>query len=85
MKEKGGFERILKDSAFCTHLICIVFDEAHCITRWGVFRPEYIDIAQLRKQLPEMPFAFVSATLMTAAIEDIKTLFALPHEKVVEV
>ena len=85
MKEKGGFERLLEDPAFCARLICIVFDEAHCITRWGAFRPEYIDIAQLRQQLPGTPFAFVSATLTTAAIEDIKTLFALPYGKVLEV
>ncbi|MCD8313284.1 MAG: RecQ family ATP-dependent DNA helicase [Bacteroidales bacterium] len=55
----------------------IVVDEAHCISQWGYdFRPEYLDIAQLR-EVVDAPVIALTATATPAVAEDImeKLLF----------
>ncbi|KIO00025.1 hypothetical protein M404DRAFT_29853 [Pisolithus tinctorius Marx 270] len=41
MRPEGGFEKLLKNPLFVSWIISIVIDEAHCLTEWGEFRPEY--------------------------------------------
>lgn len=77
MKAGGEFEKLLRKSAFSELLLCVVFDEAHCITAWGSFRPEYRQIAQLRHRLHDVPFVFASATFTSTILHDIKSLFNL--------
>ncbi len=41
----------------------IAVDEAHCISQWGpAFRPEYEDLAQLRRVFPDRPIIALTAT-----------------------
>ena len=47
----------------------IAVDEAHCISQWGYdFRPSYLRIADLRKELQEVPVLAVTAS----ATEDVE-------------
>ena len=51
--------------------ICV--DEAHCISQWGYdFRPSYLSIADIRKELPDTPVLALTATATPEVIEDIQ-------------
>ncbi|KIJ10663.1 hypothetical protein PAXINDRAFT_85716, partial [Paxillus involutus ATCC 200175] len=47
MKPRGEFEKLLRKPEFASHIVGFVFDEAHCITSWGEFRPEYRELQRL--------------------------------------
>ncbi len=50
----------------------IAIDEAHCISNWGHdFRPEYRQIAKLRKAFPEAIFQALTATATPLVRDDI--------------
>jgi superfamily II DNA/RNA helicase len=76
MKENGGFERLFRMSSFINHIICIIFDEAHCISEWSSFRADYKSVGQLRRILPPgKPIMFTSATLPRETLNAIKLIF----------
>ena len=50
----------------------IAVDEAHCISQWGYdFRPPYLRIAELRKELPDIPVLALTASATPAIQQDI--------------
>ena len=50
----------------------IAVDEAHCISQWGYdFRPSYLRIADLRKELPGVPVLALTASATPAVQKDI--------------
>ena len=51
----------------------ITVDEAHCISQWGYdFRPSYLQIAQIRKLIPNGPVLALTATATPQVVEDIQ-------------
>ena len=56
----------------------IAVDEAHCISEWGHdFRPEYRQLAELRKSFPGTPMMALTATATTRVRQDIVKLLQL--------
>ena len=51
----------------------ITGDESHCISQWGYdFRPSYLAIADIRKQLPGVPILALTATATPEVVDDIQ-------------
>lgn len=50
----------------------IAVDEAHCVSQWGYdFRPSYLRIAELRKELPDCPVLALTASATQEVQADI--------------
>ncbi len=51
----------------------LAIDEAHCISQWGYdFRPPYLEIAQFRELIPQVPCIALTATATEEVKEDIQ-------------
>lgn len=51
----------------------LAIDEAHCISEWGYdFRPAYLEIAEVRSLLPEIPVLALTATATPPVRDDIR-------------
>lgn len=51
----------------------LAIDEAHCISQWGYdFRPAYLEIAQVRELLPDVPVMALTATATPEVVQDIQ-------------
>ena len=62
------FQAKLRHMKVC--FICV--DEAHCICQWGYdFRPSYLEIANIRKLLPQTPLLALTATATPEVVNDI--------------
>ena len=67
--------------AFNINLVAI--DEAHCISQWGYdFRPPYLRIAALRKELPGVPLLALTASATREIQQDICEKLELKLPKV---
>lgn len=59
----------------------ITVDEAHCISQWGYdFRPSYLEVAQIRRIVPDAPVLALTATATPQVIDDIQDQL-LFHQK----
>jgi ATP-dependent DNA helicase RecQ len=57
----------------------VAVDEAHCISQWGYdFRPSYLRIAELRKELPGVPVLALTASATEEVQKDICEKLAKP-------
>ena len=55
----------------------LAVDEAHCISQWGYdFRPSYLQIADFRELIPDVPCIAVTATATMQVREDIQQKLA---------
>ena len=51
----------------------LAVDEAHCVSQWGYdFRPSYLQIADLRPLLPQVPILALTATATGEVLEDVQ-------------
>lgn len=61
----------------------ITVDEAHCISQWGYdFRPAYLNIAKIRRLVPNSPILALTATATPAVIKDIQQQLEFREENV---
>jgi ATP-dependent DNA helicase RecQ len=70
--------RLFKEYVGALGITLIAVDEAHCISQWGYdFRPPYLRIANLRKELPNVPVIALTASATPLVQKDIadKLLF----------
>jgi len=63
----------------------ITVDEAHCISQWGYdFRPSYLEIAEIREQLPDIPILALTATATPVVVDDIQEKLHFRGENVLQ-
>ena len=61
----------------------VAIDEAHCVSQWGHdFRPAYLKISNLKKQLPKVPFIALTASATHRVQQDIVTHLGLEEPQV---
>ena len=78
----GPFRKLWKDRDFVSHLISVVWDEAHCISTWSPFRKEYAEAGRLRNLLiEEIPYLVVSATLPDKILANVMQTLKMTEEK----
>lgn len=64
--------RALSDLRSRVGLALVAVDEAHCVSEWGLdFRPEYRQLADLRRHLTGVPFLALTATATPQVRDDI--------------
>lgn len=58
-------------------------DEAHCISQWGYdFRPSYLQLSQLRKLHPTVPFIALTASATPKVVVDIQEKLGFARKQV---
>ena len=73
-----GFLERLED----VEIALFAVDEAHCVSQWGHdFRPEYVQLGQLRQYFPEVPFIALTATADEQTRRDIVQRLGLEDAK----
>ncbi len=66
----GRMQSILSECS--VPINCITIDEAHCVSEWGHdFRPDYMEIANVRRQFPNAVCLALTATATPHVREDI--------------
>jgi len=77
-------ERLLNDDFLHRlrgqEIALFAIDEAHCVSQWGHdFRPEYVQLGQLRRHFPEVPMIGLTATADPQTRQDVLHKLGLQH------
>lgn len=73
------FREKLRDMNICL----LTVDESHCISQWGYdFRPSYMNIADVREQLPNVPVLALTATATKDVTDDIQNILHFKEKNV---
>lgn len=73
VKNDRRFRKLCTTHSFASRLAGVVIDEAHCVSDWASFRPEYTKIGELRWLLPAgIPFYATSATITPKMLGEIQ-------------
>ncbi|KAJ3774899.1 P-loop containing nucleoside triphosphate hydrolase protein [Lentinula raphanica] len=72
--EHDSFRSLLSNPKLASKTLCIVVDEAHCISQWGdKFRPIYQQLGTLRAFVPaQVPFLATSATMQPTVLAEVR-------------
>ncbi|MHB1345120.1 MAG: DNA helicase RecQ [Thermoleophilia bacterium] len=75
-------ERLMMDSFLevldSVRVGLFAIDEAHCVSQWGHdFRPEYVQLGELRARFPGVPMAAFTATADEQTREDVRVRLGL--------
>jgi len=71
-KVDGGFNKLWKHELFTSHVISIIWDEGHCVSKWADFCPEYKTAGQFcHLILQHIPFYVTSVTLPPVVLQDV--------------
>ncbi|MDR1553620.1 MAG: RecQ family ATP-dependent DNA helicase [Prevotellaceae bacterium] len=63
----------------------IAIDESHCISQWGYdFRPPYLQIAEIRSILPDVPVLALTATATPEVVDDIMEKLSFRKKNVLQ-
>lgn len=63
----------------------LAVDEAHCVSQWGYdFRPPYLQIAEVRELVPEVPILALTATATPEVVQDIQEKLAFRQENLLQ-
>lgn len=79
---KTGFIALFKNPEFTARLLDIVIDEAHCVSQWGSFRPEYKELRRLKHFVRGIKFHITSATLPKPVLTDVLRILNISPEQV---
>jgi ATP-dependent DNA helicase RecQ len=72
--QSGQFEALLP----YLRLNLIAVDEAHCVSQWGHdFRPEYLELAGLKRRFPKVPMLALTASATPSVAADIQQRLGL--------
>jgi ATP-dependent DNA helicase RecQ len=62
----------------------LAVDEAHCISQWGYdFRPPYLQIAEIRNIIPDVPVLAVTASATPGVVDDIQDKLLFKEKNVI--
>ena len=66
--------------------VCLLtVDESHCISQWGYdFRPAYLTISEIRKELPGVPVLALTATATPRVTDDIQDKLGFAEKNVIK-
>ncbi len=74
---------ILRERVKEMNVSLLAIDEAHCISQWGYdFRPPYLEIAEFRTLIPDVPCIALTATATRQVKEDIQEKLNFPSPNV---
>jgi len=74
---------LVKERIAQMNINLLAVDEAHCISQWGYdFRPEYLQIAEIRTLFPKVAVLALTASATQQVVEDIQQQLEFPKQNV---